>query len=744
MSHHAKAGRCVPAVQFGLNTLCAAVLAVYCVPQAAAQANKPAATLSDITVSVGRGSDLEKLDVSTQVLTRDQVMSMPETSVDQILNKIPGIFSSQVPTNQLHPTAQVFSMRGFGQTTSITTLVMVDGIPINDPYFRILDWSQIPKDSIERIEILRGGGATSLWGNMAMGGIINIVTREPVPGEKLLDASYGSFNTKSTAGSVGYKVTDTLNVGVNLAGTKSDGYTLTPAQFRSPYMSEVNSNSINATISAYYTPSADSRYYVKLFGHSAQERGLTWYDAGNNWKKYQVSAGGTTRLSDTSSINTTAWYNKGEMDTTNASLRTSSNAACTFNILNPSACSPYVSQIEQAKYDSVGGSAFYQKDFPAIKDIKIGVDARRISSNDSLNLYSAGNANTSSTISQGEHQFQGLFVQGTWTPSNIPMDVTVGLREDFFQTRRGTLNGVVNNGSVNVPVADKNYTQFDPRIGAKYYFANGFDVRAAAYKNFAAPGMNQMYRSFVSGSSYTATSPNLEPQSNIGKEIGFDFKRPGIDISGTVFYNNTSNFIDFAALCTTAVACNSFIAGTGLAAGSITRVNQYVNAGDGVVKGYELLGSWQATDTVQFNGGFVRTMAYLTSSPYAAWPTAAAPADPVNVQLGQVPAWTATIGSNWQATSLLKVSTVVKGFPSYWNNTGHTQVAGGATLVDLGFIYKVDKKVEIYGMAQNLFSRNYFDSGYGYTTMNGSTLSTSTIPSLGMPFNMTLGVRTSF
>src|SRR5205085_11988021 len=124
----------------------------------------PPVTLPPVTVSAGRGSDVEKLDVSTTVLTRDQVQAMPETGLDQIVNRIPGIWTFTIPTGQLHPTGQPFNIRGFGSSTTINTLVMVDGVPMNDPYFRTVDWSQVSKESIQSIEVIRGGGATSLWG----------------------------------------------------------------------------------------------------------------------------------------------------------------------------------------------------------------------------------------------------------------------------------------------------------------------------------------------------------------------------------------------------------------------------------------------------------------------------------------------------------------------------------------------------------------------------------------------------
>ena len=151
--------------------------------------------LPPITVTAGRGSALDKLDVSTTVMTREQIQALPETGVDQIVNRIPGVWLQTIPTGQLHPTGQPVNIRGFGTSTTINTLVMVDGVPINDPYFRTINWSAIPKNSIERVEVIRGGGATSLWGNMAMGGVINIVTREPTKTGAAADVNYGSFNT---------------------------------------------------------------------------------------------------------------------------------------------------------------------------------------------------------------------------------------------------------------------------------------------------------------------------------------------------------------------------------------------------------------------------------------------------------------------------------------------------------------------------------------------------------------------
>jgi outer membrane receptor for ferrienterochelin and colicin len=133
--------------------------------------------LATISVMASRGSDLKDMDMSTTIIQHEQIQHAPQTSIDQIVNKIPGVFAPARLSTQIHPTGQLLNIRGFGTSTNGLTLVLLDGIPANDPYFRTINWAQIPKQQVERIEVIRGGGATSLWGNMAMGGVINIITR---------------------------------------------------------------------------------------------------------------------------------------------------------------------------------------------------------------------------------------------------------------------------------------------------------------------------------------------------------------------------------------------------------------------------------------------------------------------------------------------------------------------------------------------------------------------------------------
>lgn len=691
------------------------------------------APIEFVTVSATRGASQQDIDESTTTLSSTQIEEAPETGVDQIVNKIPGIFTPEEPGSELHPTGQPFSIRGFGTSTNINTLLMIDGIPANDAYFRTIDWGQIPKDSIESIEVIRGGGASSLWGDLAMGGIVNVVTKPPTSGG-IIDLSGGGFDAENAQASVGGQVTETLAVGFDLGISDARGYNQTPVQYRNPYMDSTISGTQDYQATADFTPSTSTKFYLTLMHHRITEDGLVWNIARNSWETDRVAGGGSLALPDLGSLNFTSWYGQGEMFTQNAS-----NAS--YTIFSPLSGVPYISQTETVTYHHIGGSFFFNGAWGPFKDINIGVDARNIWAYDPINLFSA-TAQTGTLIASAKHQFQGLFAQGTWRSDAIPIQLTLGLREDFWQATNASINGNFKGSSFSDTVPNQSYDHFDPRLGLKYQLPSGVDIRGAVYEDFAAPGMNQMYRSFISGSNYTTYDASLAPQTNFGRELGIDVNEQSYQISATVYDNSLRNFIDYATVESGCALANNYC-GTGIAGIAGGTLRQYVNAGNATLKGFEIIGGWKILDTLSLTTGASATDAYLTSSRYTT-PSAGVIPDPVRQQLGQTPKWTITSGLDWQATAQLKLIVTMKSFPDYWNNTSHTQLNSAATIFDAGASFQLLSNLDLYVVAQNIFGKTYYDQGLGYTTTNGTTALASTIPALGIPFNVTGGLRVAF
>jgi len=695
---------------------------------AGAQDTPPPVNLPPITVSAGRGSALDKLDVSTTLMTREQIQALPETSVDQIVNRIPGVWLPNIPTGQLHPTAQPVNIRGFGTSTTINTLVMVDGVPINDPYFRTINWSAIPKNSVERIEVIRGGGATSLWGNMAMGGVINIITREPTKTAASADVSYGSYNTANAEAAGSVVVNDKVKVGASYNHAQSSGYNLTPGQYQNTNLVPTASKADNVAASAFLTPSDKLKVFAKAYLNQTYEDGLVWTFAHNNWSTYRLLLGGTYQFDDQSSINVSGWVAGGSFGTVNV-------ASGSYTLNNITATNQFVSQIEAAPNADQGGSIFYEANLGPLRDVKIGVDARRTLITDYNNLYASATAQPTTFVVNGEHRLQGVFGQGTYRFTGVPVDITVGLRGDFWQA----LNASVltqNSSTLNV-VPNASASSFDPRVGLKFYASDELVLRGAIYRNFSAPGMNQMYRVFAAGTSYTTINPNLQPMTNFGQEVGFDFEWKGFTLSGTYFNNNLNNFIDFVTVCNANPACAApFITAAGLNP-AFTTVRQYQNVGNATFQGFELIATWQPLEQLRLIGSFTNTVAYLTSSTNPALVR-------TGVQLGQVPNYMVTAGVEWRPIENLVLTASMKSFPQYWNDTGHTQLNDGATLIDLGVRWSPAKDVDIYGSIQNLTNVQYLASGYSLTSFEGSTVNASAIPQLGMPLTAIAGMRVRF
>ncbi|MFC1752954.1 TonB-dependent receptor family protein [Thermoproteota archaeon] len=116
-------------------------------------------------------------------------------------------------------------LRGFGETSSSNALVLVDGRRANTPDLSGVDWMQIPLDRVERVEILHGGTGSVLYGDNAVGGVVNIITKSGHTKKPTFEvySSAGSYNMNKESISCD-GATDNTSYSFTLARFETNGY----------------------------------------------------------------------------------------------------------------------------------------------------------------------------------------------------------------------------------------------------------------------------------------------------------------------------------------------------------------------------------------------------------------------------------------------------------------------------------------------------------------------------------------
>jgi iron complex outermembrane receptor protein len=162
---------------------------------------------------------------SSTVITADTIAHSPAQTLPEILAQVPGV-QLQSFFGGVNGAKTSIDIRGFGAFATANTLVLVNGRRLNDIDSAAVDLSTIPLQSIERVEITRGNSGAVLYGDNAVGGVVNIVLKNGVGGPPVsgrVEAGVGSFNTRTAniSAAANYGPWSTSFYGNAI---KSDGY----------------------------------------------------------------------------------------------------------------------------------------------------------------------------------------------------------------------------------------------------------------------------------------------------------------------------------------------------------------------------------------------------------------------------------------------------------------------------------------------------------------------------------------
>lgn len=219
---------------------------------------------------------LTEVGSSVSVITRDD---LDQLGVDFALDAVataPGVTINQ--NGAFGGNASV-RIRG---ASSDQTLVLIDGVPVNDPTGTGggYNFAYLDTDSIDQIEVLKGPQST-LWGSDAIGGVVSITTKRPEKGlSGTVFGEYGSFNTLRGGASIS-NANDTGDFRLAATGLTTDG------------ISKADEANGNTEDDGYDSQTVAARGGLNLPANVRLETTLLWTDAESEYDSYVFGAQGS-------------------------------------------------------------------------------------------------------------------------------------------------------------------------------------------------------------------------------------------------------------------------------------------------------------------------------------------------------------------------------------------------------------------------------------------------------------------
>ena len=160
-----------------------------------------------------------------------QLQQLGALATDDKLRNVAGFSLLRRSGSQTaNPTSQGVSLRGLGASGASRALVLADGIPLNDPFGGWIYWARVPQTSLDQVQIVPGG-VSALYGNDALGGVVNLETRHAVQTDAVVQGSYGNQNSPFGSGWGAVRFGQWAVVASG-EGFRTDGYIAVPKDIR--------------------------------------------------------------------------------------------------------------------------------------------------------------------------------------------------------------------------------------------------------------------------------------------------------------------------------------------------------------------------------------------------------------------------------------------------------------------------------------------------------------------------------
>ena len=483
---------------------------------AAAQGTAP----EPIIVTAGLPEPPAAPAYGTVEIERETIVTVPSGRIEEALGQVAGFQQfRRSDSRSSNPSAQGVTLRGLGGNASSRALVLLDGVPQTDPFFGYVPLPALVPETLASIRVTRGGGSGP-FGAGALAGTIALESATP----EMLPAVSASALVNDRGETEASFVAPAGGLVAYGRWDRGQGFFTTPEAER-----------VDASVRAAFESTVGGLRYrhdlgdwqLNLAGRAfAESRTLRFAGADSTSDGQDLSLRATRRG---------GW----EIDAlAYAQWRNFTNV-----VVSSTRFVPVLDQRDTPS-TGLGGKVEVRPPLGSDTVLRLGGDARVNDGDIAEDRFSAFTGTlVGQRFSGGRTSDVGVFAE--LDRRFGPVLATGGLRADRYVIADGYFREIEGGDTTaDERYADRSDWQVSWRGGALVELSSGMSIRAAAYRGFRLPTLNELYRPFVIFPVTTNANPGLRNERLTGYEAGFDWTPArGLDIKLTAFDNRLDGAI---------------------------------------------------------------------------------------------------------------------------------------------------------------------------------------------------------